>query len=251
MKTTQGIMRQDLYQELYEVENSHWWHKHKRQVVHYFIQKFSKKGKVLDIGSGTGKILEELRSNNWSVVGVDGSSDAINFCQKRKISIKNIDVNQQLLPFKNDQFDLVLCLDFLEHINNEKKLLKEVHRVLKNQGILIFTVPAFQFLFSYWDKMLGHKRRYTSKGIRSLIQKNNYNVHYISYYFFFIFLPAIIIRFIKKLFNKKQISDFQTLPIKHISVPIVKLFNIIELFMLKRFKLPLGLSIICVVSKNE
>ena len=39
----QGKMRQDLYQELYEVENTHWWHQHKRKVVHQFIAKFSRK----------------------------------------------------------------------------------------------------------------------------------------------------------------------------------------------------------------
>ncbi|MFH2062025.1 MAG: methyltransferase domain-containing protein, partial [Candidatus Beckwithbacteria bacterium] len=71
-------MRQDLNKELFNVENNHWWHQHKRKLVHQLIQKYvSKPGVVLDVGAGTGKLLEELKLNGWQVSGVDGAIEAV------------------------------------------------------------------------------------------------------------------------------------------------------------------------------
>ena len=155
-------MRQDLYPELFEVEDSHWWHQHKRQIVHKLIKVFAdKKGRVLDIGAGTGRILSELKQMGWQVKGIDTEKQAAKQSQKREIELKLIDIDKQILPFKANSFEVVLCLDSLEHLTNEVKVLKEIIRVTKPGGIIILTVPAYQWLYSYWDKMLGHKKRYS------------------------------------------------------------------------------------------
>ena len=76
-------MRKDLYIDLYEREESHWWHLSKRKLLFKLLNRYAKKGVcILDVGCGTGKNLEEL-GNFGKAEGVDNSSEAINFCKKR------------------------------------------------------------------------------------------------------------------------------------------------------------------------
>lgn len=244
-------MRQDLYQELFQVENFHWWHQHKRRLIHQFINKlFIHPGKVLDLGAGTGKILSELKAKGWQVQGVDSSPQAIKWSQKRGVKLKLADSAKQSLPFPSDHFDLILVLDFLEHLQSESKTLSNINKVLKPSGHLIVTVPAHPNLYSYWDKMLGHYRRYDEATLRKVLKNNGFKINQITYFFSFSLVPAILVRTMKKIFNRKQGSDFQTTPLPWLSIPILKCLASIERTLLNFTKLPFGLSILCLAQKK-
>jgi ubiquinone/menaquinone biosynthesis C-methylase UbiE len=244
-------MRQDLYQELFQVEDSHWWHQHKRRLIHQFINKlFTNPGKVLDLGAGTGKILSELESKDWQVQGIDSSPQAIKWSKKRGVKLKLADSAKQPLPFPPNYFDLILVLDFLEHLQSESKTLSNINKVLKPSGYLIITVPANPRLYSYWDKMLGHYRRYDKITLQKILKDHDFKVKQITYFFSFSLIPAILVRTIKKIFNQKQGSDFQTTPIACLSIPVLKCLASIERTLLNFIKLPFGLSILCLAQKK-
>lgn len=245
-----GLMRQDLYAELYQVENSHWWHQHKRAVCLQRISRM-KTGKVLDIGAGTGKILEELKAHGWQAKGVDAEPAAAQECKKRGIILQTCDVGNKSLPYQSNSFDLVLTLDFLEHVQNEIQVINKIKRVLKPDGKLLISVPAYPRLYSYWDKMLGHYRRYSKADLTQLIKKSGLKIEFLSYYFSWLLLPAVIIRMIKKMFNIKMISDFQTNTNNFLILFTIKILSKIELLLLKYINLPFGLSLICVASTQK
>jgi len=215
------------------------------------IRKFARRGKVLDVGAGTGKILEELQRKGWEAIGVDGEKEAIAWSKKRGVKVKQIDIAEKRLPFPSNRFDLVLMLDVLEHISNDRKITGEVKRILKPRGILIITVPAYQWLYSYWDKMMGHERRYSCGSLKKLIANSSFNILHFSYFSCLVLFPAILVRFFKSLFKVKEepISDFQTLPLKSISEPILRSYVFLEQLLLKFVKLPFGLSMILVARK--
>ena len=242
-------MRKDLYKELFEVEDKHWWHDHKRQVIHQMIDKFTEKGKVLDIGAGTGKILSELKMKGWSVTGIDGEKEAIKWSKKRGIKIQQVDIEKRL-KLNEKSFNLVLALDVIEHLGKDKKMLREISRILKPKGVAIITVPAYQWLFNYWDEMLEHKRRYTVQSFKKVVDLDQFTIEYLGYFSMFIFPIAVIVRLIKKMLGKTQTSDFQTTPLSLISVPVIKFFNYIERVLLSIISLPFGLSVICVIRKK-
>lgn len=249
----QGKMRHDLYQELFRVENQHWWHLHKRLVIHQFIEKYVTRGRVLDVGAGTGKILSELKLKGWQVIGVDGEKEAIFFSKKRDVPVKLVDLEKGKLLFKRNHFDLVLVLDILEHLKDDGGILKEIKRVIKVNGLVLITVPAYCWLFSYWDKMLGHQRRYSKTLLEKKLKKAGLEVIYLGYFFSLFLFPALLVRLVKTfLGNKKhQVSDFQTTPFRSISLPIIKVYGKIERELLHFLKLPFGLSILCVAQKAE
>ncbi len=242
-------MRKDLYKELFEVEDKHWWHDHKRQVIHQMIDKFTEKGKVLDIGAGTGKILSELKMKGWSVTGIDGEKEAIKWSKKRGIKIQQVDIEKRL-KLNEKSFNLVLALDVIEHLGKDKKMLREINKILKPKGVVVITVPAYQWLFNYWDEMLEHKRRYTVQSFKKVVDLDQFTIEYLGYFSMFIFPIAVIVRLIKKMLGKTQTSDFQTTPLSLISIPVIKFFNYIERVLLSIISLPFGLSVICVIRKK-
>jgi SAM-dependent methyltransferase len=64
-------------------------------------------------------------------------------------------------PCADEVFDAVILLDVLEHLVDPHCLLDETHRVLIPGGVVVIMVPAGPELWSYWDGMHGHQRRYT------------------------------------------------------------------------------------------
>lgn len=245
------LMRQNLYSELYAVENSHWWHRHKRLAVIRLLDKLNiTQGRILDIGCGTGKMLEELKQSGWEAEGIDKSVLAQKECLKRGLKIKLADAAERL-PFKNNSFRIVLALDFLEHIQDDQKVVREIKRVLKPNGIILVSVPAYPKLYTYWDKMLGHQRRYSSHGLKQLFSQADLKVIFLSYYFSWLLIPVLAIRLIKKNAQNKNISDFKTNTDNFLIVYIIKLLGQVELWLLKYIKIPFGLSLICLATTQK
>ncbi len=241
-------MKNYLYDDLYLLEDTHWWHLSKRKLVLDVLSRISKnkKMKLLDLGCGTGKNLEAF-SRYTQVSGIDNSPQAVFYCKKRGFS-RVLLAHADALPFKYNSFDIVTMLDVLEHIDEESAL-AEIKRVLKPNGTLLITVPAYQFLWSQWDEVLGHKRRYTTKSLKRVITKNNFVVKKISYFYSFIVLPAYLIRLVKsKRSSNTYSSDFQLN--NSFLNRILYFTSSVERSAMKRMPILFGTSIFC-IAENE
>jgi len=78
------------------------------------------------------------------------------------------------LCFPKESFDMVICADIIEHIQDECTFLNEVRNVLKPGGYLLITAPASKRLWSRMDEELGHHRRYDLSGMRSLLWESRF-----------------------------------------------------------------------------
>ena len=151
--------------------NNHFWFKAKKELINTLMERTcpgQKQLKILSIGVGTGDDLDILSQYGENyITDIDETSllviDAKLYKEKRVSSACD-------LPFADNFFDVVISCDVFEHIEDHTKAASEVRRVLKPDGVLIFTVPAFQFLFSSHDVALEHFRRYNKKGIGSLLK---------------------------------------------------------------------------------
>ncbi len=241
-------MEKYLYWELYDLEESHWWHTSKKALVLNLAKKYLRKPKshILDIGCGTGKNVEAL-SQLGICSGIDNSREAINFCRKRKLPRIKL-ASAEKTGFADQSFDLVTLLDVLEHTDDQKTL-TEVHRILKNKGLGLITVPAYTWLWSKWDEVLHHRRRYNKQSLQNLLEQNGFTILKISYFNSFLILPVAIIRIIKSVFPKSTYgSDFR------ISFPlagsVVSILSALETGILEKHNLPMGTSLVCVARKS-
>lgn len=243
-------MNKYLYEDLYQLEDKHWWHISKRRIVRdllYFNTNYSKRPKILDIGCGAGRNLEELK-NLGQTFGIDSSKDAILFCRKR--GLKSVVLSKaESTKLPSSEFDVIMLLDVLEH-TDDGKTLKEVYRILKPRGVLILTVPAFSWLWSKWDEVLHHKRRYTKKGLSKLLRNYNFNILKISYMFSFLIVPAFLIRLIKSRFSTNNYSSDFKINVSVINTLLLFITRI-EKFFILNWSMPFGTSLICVAKKDE
>lgn len=248
-------MENQEFEIMYRVEQSHWWFRGKqfllRQNVTSLDQTGLEKGRVLDIGSGTGITLKVL-GGFGDAYGLELSQQAIGFLKKRHLKrIICADVNLNL-PLKNDSFKTITCLDVIEHLDNDVGLLKEMLRVCKPGGHILLTVPAFDIFWSPHDVALHHKRRYTRKDLLQSFSGLNCKVIKATYYNIILSIPILAVRKFKSLFLKKgrPQSDF------HMDLPnflnrFLELLFKAEIWCLKFMNFPFGVSILFVLRKSD
>lgn len=242
-----------LYKELYELEATHFWHVGKRKNIFSMLDKYRMPNlsgqKVIDIGCGAGLMLKCLERYG-TTIGVDLSMQALEFCGKRG-STKLCQADAASLPFKDNSFDLITSLDLIEHLEGDKKALTEFLRILKPEGFLVLTVPAFHFAWSYWDEVHHHKRRYTVKKLSAILADIGFSERKTTYTNILIFFPALIVRKIKQKRSRNNVmmsSDFLMLPLGLNA--FFKWLYQVESAILKRVNFPFGLSILCITQKN-
>lgn len=247
-------MESYLYQDLYLLEDQHWWHRAKRQLVAEALkwcearqqEKFSpKENSLLDVGCGTGKNLEAF-SHKLQTFGTDMSEEALRFCKKR--GLKNLKLgNGKKLPYEKNSFTVATALDVVEH-TDDTQILAEIYRILQPGGYLIVTVPAFQFLWSKWDVVLHHKRRYTTASLTKVVDEAGFVPLKTSYVYSFLVLPVLVIRTIKQLLNSQQYQSDFALTHPAINLIMEKVTQI-ERWFLWRFGLPFGTTVVIIAQK--
>ncbi len=165
-------MNQAEYARLAEQEESYWWHQGRLKIIASYLRCASggtTNSKILNVGCGTGGSIALLESFG-ETDNVDTADAAIAFARRRGYK-RVIKVDGLKLPFAAKSYDLIGAFDVLEHIDQEIAALKEWKRVLKDDGAIILTVPAYQWLWSGHDESLHHKRRYTAGRLKQAAQK--------------------------------------------------------------------------------
>lgn len=112
------------------------------------------KEKILDLGCGDGFYIHMLTQLpvKLDITGFDYDQVVLKNARKNlgTKKVKLVSGTAEKMPFKNNTFDKIIMTEVLEHVEDDKKALKEVHRILKKNGILTFTVPSYNFPF-LWD----------------------------------------------------------------------------------------------------
>lgn len=127
---------------------------------------------ILDIGCHQGWMLSELSSQATRLVGVDMDEKALHEARRNFPHIEFVHQTGAQLPFTNEEFDVVILADVIEHVGDENKqaVVDEAHRVLKKDGTLILTVPH-QGVSAWMDPMDVKRRVPLIYGIYSRLAK--------------------------------------------------------------------------------
>ncbi len=241
----------DEYGFMFEMENYHWWFISRNSFVMHLIESRNKSSPlILDAGSGTGVNLTSS-SKFGSAFGIDISHQAIEFCRKRNLK-KLVRGSLEQIGFRARTFDLITCLDVLEHTVDPLRTLGELKSTLKDDGQMIITVPAFKFLWSQHDEALSHLRRYAKEDLQLELQEAGMKVEKIGYFFFASFFIVAPIRMVRKFLLRNFISksDTTTLPPRLLNEFLKRLFSL-EIKIIDNFKLPFGTTLYAVVSKKH
>ncbi len=222
----------------------HFWFKAKNKLVAHLLSQTitNNKSHILDIGAGTGDDLDVLNKFGFIHV-IDINQKALDLIPT-SLAIEKKCCSASELSYEDNSFDAIVAFDVLEHIPNDQKAVNEIMRVLKPGGFFIFTVPAYQWLFSAHDSYLHHVRRYNKNDIQELLQK--FTKITLGSWLFFLFPLAAISRLLSK--NKPH-NEHEKTPNKFINSLMYGILQG-ELWLIKKgLKFPWGLTIYGIYQK--
>ena len=131
------------------------------------------KGRILDIGAGTGDFLSVAKQNGWQTIGVEPSEKAKGIAKNKGVSFV-----EKTTELEDQSFDVVSMWHVLEHVPDLNEQIKELKRLLKPNGTLIIAVPNFKsFDAKHYGKFWAaydvpiHFWHFSKTAIRSLFQK--------------------------------------------------------------------------------
>jgi len=236
------------YQQIESIEQHNWWYKGKRDLFDQMLSRITKHSKIekaLDIGCGVGSNLEVLHRHTTEVKGIDFSELAVEFCKQK--GFKNVVKGDVCNLPKKEKFDLVLCSELLEHVDDVKAV-EHISSVLKPGGIFIFSVPAHKYLWNDNDVISHHLRRYKKEQLQRLLQNNFAHIR-LGYWNSSLFLPTLIYYQLQKLQkNRKPVNNLTLIP-KMLNSTLHGLLKL-ENKLFHKVSLPQGISIVGVAVKK-
>lgn len=163
------------------------WHTRKLKTVLELIGSSGVKPKnILDVGCASGWILSKISEKYPKVqcTGIDVYKKAIEYGQKLYKNLRLISVDAHKLPFKNKSFDLVICTEVLEHVMSPEKVLKEINRVLRDDGSAIIEIDTgnipFRLIWYWWTNMRkgvwrnSHVHTFNTKILEDMIKNSGF-----------------------------------------------------------------------------
>ena len=236
------------YFDIAVLENTNWWYLGRRDLLDKILLSTKRKyHNALDLGCGIGTNYELISKYSNNVFGIDISEIAIQFCkQKNYKELYLSDINELKM---HNKFDLIVCMDVLEHIENDINALKKIKSLMLPGGMLFISVPAHKYLWNNNDLFSKHIRRYNIKEIKDKISNCNLAIIIISYWNQFMFIPFLIYKII--MFNNKTYKARNNLTIIPEKLNIL-LYWIIqkENKMILKGYIKNGVSIICLAQNN-
>lgn len=198
------------------------------------------KGKIFEVGAGIGNFTE-LLAEKGEVWAIDVEKDYINSLEARygkRIRVGYGDIEKGNYFFKRQNFDTVVCMNVLEHIEDDDRAVKNIYNLLTEGGKLLLLVPAHWFALGTLDKNLGHFRRYSKNELAEKLDKAGFEIKNMRFLNFIgiwgWFLNSRILK--KPTLTKNQLKIFNS-------------FSRPFLFIEKYIEAPLGLSILAVAQK--
>jgi SAM-dependent methyltransferase len=138
------------------------------------------RGRLLDVGCATGVLVEAARARGWSAVGIDVSAFAAAQCHARGLDVRHGDLWSAGL--ENEQFDVVVLDDTIEHLPDPDRALGEIHRVLRTGGLITLNTPndagwLRRAMGGHWFhcKPPEHLYYFSPRTLRALLERRGFD----------------------------------------------------------------------------
>lgn len=200
--------------------------------------------RILEIGCGTGNLTGHLASHG-RVLAVDVQDGYLNEARTKwrdcpEIRFKKIDLEKSFSPLRAFHPDTLICVNVLEHLSHDHRVLDQCSKLLPPGGKLLLFVPALQCLYGTMDKSYGHFRRYSLGQLKSKVEGSGFQVEYCRY----LNLLGILGWWLNgKVLGRKIIPKSQMMLYDR----VVSVSSLFERFLPK----PIGLSLFCVGVKKK
>lgn len=234
--------------ELGKLESSYWWHVAKRHIATTLLtQAAPPPSHLVEGGIGAAGNLSRWRAMGYSVQGLDCLDESIRYAREQGIDDVCVHDLHEPWPVRANSAGAVVMLDVLEHLAHPVTALENAARTLSANGKIIFTVPAYPWLFSDWDQRLGHYRRYTKPMIREQVQQAGLKLEMLRYWNAFSLPAAIVLRLVRKIWPASSGTEFPQVS-EWMNGTLIRAAKLEQQFS-NRFSIPCGLSLVGVITR--
>ena len=163
------------------------WHTQKIKTFRNVIGKRKVKS-VLDVGCASGYMTNKISRIllKSKIYAIDAYKDAVDFGKRKYPHIKFKVADAHKLPFQANSFDLVVCYETIEHVSNPMKMLKEMQRVLKKDGVAVVAMDSgnllFRIVWFIWENTKGkvwqkaHLHPFEHRDLEKLIERSGFKI---------------------------------------------------------------------------
>ncbi len=243
------------YEVMRLLEDNYWWYRGLHQLVsenaHSFLNKNSNP-KILDAGCGTGGNLRAVKNvlPNAECSGIDIHPRAVEVALGRGVG-KVQTGSVEALPFGEEVFNLVLSLDVLVTKGlDDRKALREFHRVLKKNGVLLLNLAAFDCLSGSQDLASHADHRYTKNRLHKLLNEAGFSVTKLLYWNTAFFPFLAVWRPLTRLFSDKVSPRSDLRPLPAFLNELMTHYILCEVRLAQRVAFPFGSSVFAIAQKR-
>ena len=177
------------------VEDNSFWFRHRNRCIEAAVATAmpAAQGFFLDVGAGNGYVARGLMHAGYEVVAVEPGPAGARNAKGRSVS-HVVCATTHACGFVPQSVPAVGAFDVVEHIADDVGFLSHLRGLLRAQGALVLTVPAYQALWSQDDEEAGHQRRYTADTLRVALEAARFRIEFETYFFRWLPFPIALLR---------------------------------------------------------
>jgi len=207
-------MERDEYRKIAEVGENMWWFRALHRNMLNALQRYlpDQNGRLLDDGCGAGGFLKRFRAvfGFMSAYGIDMDFNSVEIARQRS-GAEVVTGSANTLPFGDKIFSACISADILYHkAALPEDIASEAFRCLKPGGVLVVSVPAYDWLFSVHDRQVDGVRRYTRASLSKTLESAGFHIEYSTYWNTFLFGLMVLRR--KVFTSDDDDSDLKMMP---------------------------------------
>lgn len=252
----------DYFAHLFAVEDRHFWFRARNRtiarIVEQLVAGLASGYRVLEVGCGNGNTLRVLEQAcpGGTVIGMDVFAEGLPYARSR-VGCGLVRADMRQPPF-TARFQLIGIFDVLEHLPDDRRVLNDLHAMLDPGGGLLLTVPAHPALWSYFDRVSRHCRRYAPAELEGKLSDAGFRVEYLTQYMATIFPLLWVGRRLASFFGKNRTDTGELAHgLARQELRIVPVLNGLLTFLLiqeihfiaRRRRLPIGTSLLAIARK--
>jgi len=241
------------YEELASLEATNFWFVARNELIQSVAKRFvPPQGRYLEVGCGTGFVLQMMHRTfpQWQLVASEAQREGIAFAQQRVPDrVEFCQMDACAIPYKAE-FDVIGAFDVIEHIPDDTLAIAQIHAALRPNGYFLVSVPQHMFLWSRFDELSRHFRRYSSSDLATKLSEAGFTIRF-STSFTMLLLPAMLLS--RMMNRRKAVADVDVLDELRLSPIVNRLLTAVmrvELWFVRRgVRLPAGGSRVIVAQK--
>jgi SAM-dependent methyltransferase len=240
-------MERAVFERMEAIDATHWWFGGRRAIVEALLGRFAPKGprRLLEVGCGTGSNLEML--SRWGRVDAIEPDDAARAIASARSGVA---VTGGFLPdsvrIADAAFDIILLLDVLEHVADDRGALALLREKLAPGGRLLLTVPSSPWMWSAHDVAHHHHRRYRASDLKALLKVAGFRVVHASHFNTLLYPVIAAARLLGRFTGRAGGDD--ALPPPALNRLLSKLFGA-EAAWVPHVRMPVGVSLAVVAER--